>query len=251
MNKKTILLKLILLAVLLMNSCAVPVSVSVPIVDEPTEIVLTPTEFSQPTETDVPTEIPLPTSTSAPVPTETSTPVPTETLVPVYTELGMQAVRIAYLLGWDIVECPPEINYQSYENGDWATENGIFALTENTNQFFCNFKGYVDEPVPEPLPGEFQFFLSFAEYKGLSDMNVEDGFHFDVRGSEKYYYPSPSTYSADEIVAMRGVFETYEDLRNYKIEYAITVRMWPLTVEQKDDLYNVPEEEMLNFWFEE
>jgi len=78
MIKKTIVLIVVLLSTLFMNSCAVPVSVSFPIVDDSTEIVSTPTKTLIPTLTATQTPTPIPTET----PTQTMTHTPTATYTP-------------------------------------------------------------------------------------------------------------------------------------------------------------------------
>lgn len=69
---------------ILMNSCAVPVSVSVPIVDKPTEIVSTPTNTLILTLTATQTPTPIPTETPTPTMTHTPTATHTPTTVPIF-----------------------------------------------------------------------------------------------------------------------------------------------------------------------
>ncbi len=220
MKKLKSMLFLVIPIVILMSSCATPVA----------ETLVPPTETSYPSETWTPTsteipEIPTPTATSTP----TETPTVTPTKVPVYTELGEQLNWVVEMLGWEIVLCDADVVKEDLDRG-------IFLYREDTHEYFCDLKGHIPEPVSVPKfsDGEKQYLLEFGEIFGFSYMdpdNDPDGFHFFLEVSHSTYYPSPSTYSADELISMYYTAKSLEEIRTWN-SYMAPIRAWPITYEE-------------------
>ncbi len=218
MKKLTVLF--VVLSIVLMSSCAAPVATQKPI----------PTNELK-TSTSVPTDTPTPTVTSTPIPTDTPTPTMTPTPEPIYTKMGLQVNEIAEVLGWQVVICDDSVITEE------DLDKGIFLYREDTGEFFCDLEGHMPEPVPQSASGEEQYLLCFNELKGLEEQNfgLIDSFEFALHISYRIYFPSPSTYNADELTAMTRTADSLEELRTWRV-YTAHIRTWPLTYEEFHNL---------------
>jgi hypothetical protein len=174
------------------------------------------------------------TSTTTPEPTATQTeiPTPTATSIPEYTELGEQINQIVQVLGWEIVLCS-DLGLNIKQE---TIENGIFLYRRDTQEYFCDLKGYAPEPVPELEHGERQYLLGLLENKGYEEDGTPDGYSFGAYVLFNDYSPVPTELTADDIVALtRTGASNLEEIRNWN-SYSTPMVVWPLTKEQYDSL---------------
>jgi len=151
------------------------------------------------------------TPNNSPEPTITPTLTPTKTPLPEYTVLGEGANHWAELFGWEVVPCGIEIVEENLEKG-------IFLYRKDTNEYFCNFKGF-DEPVPQPELGGAQYLLIFEKYDGENIQYSYKDYIFGFLTTQIAYYPNPSMHNYIDASHFEGVDE--------KIK-----RMWPLSYEE-------------------
>jgi hypothetical protein len=236
-NKIPNILKLFVLGVFLLESCAGSFVNPTFEVDEPTEIAVKPTESQTYTPSPTPTKTPLPSSTATVMPTQTFTPIP------VYSELGKQINEIVDILGWDVVTC----KFESIEKFMYADLKDLDQLLyrEDTQEYFCDLSGYMEGPVPQSdiVECNGQWVLTLTEFGGMWFIPIEDGIQIALTKYLDAYFPYPAEYNVSEIFKMNGETWTPDNKREerYQYGYVITFRMWPLTIEEVDkilDLYN-------------
>jgi hypothetical protein len=242
---------LLIVVVLIFSGCVpapvvevkVPPTEAIPPVEELEAVTSVPTETVQPTS--APTDTPIPTLTPTFVPTDTPTHTPTS--IPVYTELGIQINEIVEILGWEVVTC--DLNHLSNDlRYELLTDLDALLYREDTQEYFCDLRGHMQEAVPESnsIETNGQWLLTLTEFGDMWHIPIEDGIQFAL---SKYFdtnYPYPSEYGVLEILEMNGEKLTPEEKREQINPWGLVInwRMWPLTREEINkilDVYNDPE----------
>ena len=221
--------KILFLAVslmMIMSSCAAPVEVPIPT----TEVISIPTETPTPSVTPTPKPTLTVTPTPDPTPTVTSTPETTPTTDLYNVFLQENAPLIADVLGWGIEYCGPDV-----VDNQW--DRGIFLVTSDYSEYFCDFEGYSMGVSNNPSPDNPQRLLTLVETQFFLDYEGKEtaiGRLFVVFESSKVFFSDPSAKDADTLVKVisNGEYVSLEDVRKKNPSAWIPLRMWVLEDEE-------------------
>lgn len=109
----------------------------------------------------------------------------------------------------------------------------VESTREDSAEYFCDFTGYLEEPLPEPTStGYISYLFMFVKIKGKPGLG-RDGFTFISTANDKYV-KSPSTMIADDWIRLYFYNSLEEYLRTNSNKYLLPIRTWPITEEEYD-----------------
>lgn len=228
--------------ILIMSGCIATVEEPTPVI----EAILTPTETSTPSITS--TLEPTPTFTVTPTPTSTS-----QTLERYHVLLQKDIPLISQVLDWEVMICDFNVVTDKWDEG-------IFLITQDNAEYFCDFEGYNKEVLHNSLPYQPQRLLTLVETQLIKDPETNETElwrFFVVFESFEVFFPNPSTSNADTLVELisDGKYKSLDEVRRKEPSAMIPLRMWVLREEEYDWLIadptlckKVPVLSLSNYW---